>query len=198
MDAKDLRIPLNLAEYHSAAEEEIPLDFALSDSERQSFPNLLSIADLALYASLSGASNLYTVTVFAKGTVTLRDAHDGKERTVPIDDSVDAAILPNDEENSDLLPDPDGTYDLRSTILALLFDAIPKNYSEVPLRRIETDDYVLMSEEEREREKNAQSNPFSALDGADLPSAPAQKKKAAPKKNAAAKKKTSVKKTVRK
>ena len=47
--------------------------------------------------------------------------------------------------------------------MALLFNAIPMNYSEVELEKIQTADYVLMSEEEYEKERG-KNNPFADLE----------------------------------
>jgi hypothetical protein len=161
---KDLRIPLDLASF-SGEEEELDLDFDLTDDEKKAFQNVLDFKEIVLKGYLSGADNLYKLTLTCKGSILLRDGHDFKRKDLySLDDQVDLTIDHIDEENSDIHPEPDGSYDLRSSLIALLYDAIPKNYSEIPLKKIVTDDYTLLSEEENERQKNAGNNPFAVLD----------------------------------
>ncbi len=166
MKEKDERILLDLGQYN-VSEGDIPLDYSMNEREKKNFPDLVSMDDLELTAHISGASDLYTLTLSAEGTITVRDVHDGKHKKLDIEDSMEATIAPKDPDNSDLLPEPDGNYDLRSAILALLFDCIPTNYSSVPLKRVETADYVLISEDEYEEEKKNRTNPFSSIEEED-------------------------------
>jgi hypothetical protein len=162
--AKDLRVILNLAQMPSAAEEEIPIDFTLTETEKKSFFSLVDCGTLEIRGILTGSNDLYRLVLKADGDITLKDAHDGKEKPFTVKDEIELAIDPFDEENSDLMKDKDGNYDLRGSILALLYDAIPRTFSTVPLTRCTTDDYVLFSEEEYEEEKRKRNNPFAGLD----------------------------------
>ncbi len=141
----------------------LSFDVGLTAEERKAFVNLLDFADGQLDVSLVGKSPVFQAHVLLSGNALVRDSHDGKERALPIEDGVDLVLDTKDDEESDLPLERDGTFHLRGTFLSLLHDAIPANYSEVPLTRIETDDYVLMSEDEYERSRKKTA--FSALDG---------------------------------
>lgn len=144
--------------------EEYNIDFALTEKEKKYFPNLISMDSLVFTLAVEGTSAIMHLLISCSGTVVLSDAHDGKERTLEVMDTVDVTIDPSNDENSDILPDEDGLYDLRGSVLALLFNCIPQNYSEVELTRIDGNGYVLMSEEEYEKEKKKRKSAFSALD----------------------------------
>ena len=131
---KDNRIAIDLLSLKEG--NEYDLDFELTEKEMKYFPNLLSLNDSVFVLDVIALGALTTVSISVNGDITLLDAHDQKERDYHLDDSVELTISTEDEENSDLLPDEDGLYDLRGSILALLFNAIPQNYSEVPLKRI--------------------------------------------------------------
>lgn len=159
-EEKDKRILLPLGQFENRSFVKEPLSFSLTEEEKRAFPNLISLEGVSLTLDITGTNHLFTVTILASGQAKVKDAHDGKERAIPVDDSVDVVVSPDDLENSDLVPDTDGNYDLRGAVLALLFDAIPDNYSEVPLKTVTTEDYTLMSEEEYNRRK-AQRSPFA-------------------------------------
>lgn len=160
----DTRILVDLDRFAHASFEELPVAFEMTAEERASFPNLLALDDFSISAKISAASDYYTVSLNIRGVALVKDAHDGATRTLNIDDGVDVVIAPHDEEASDLLPDGDGEYDLRPAILALLYDAIPDSYSEVPLTKVVTDDFVLMSEEEYQAIQAKKNNPFAHID----------------------------------
>lgn len=147
--------------------EEYNIDFSLTEREAKYFPYLISMDDVVFTLVVEGTSTIMHLILSCSGNVVLKDAHNGEKRVVPLVDSVDITLDPHDPENSDLVPDDDGLYDLRGSILALLFNSIPNNYSEVELTRYEGDGYVLMSEEEYEREHKKNANPFSQLDDID-------------------------------
>lgn len=163
----DRRILVDLSRYQSSSFEEMPIEFELLDEEKKTFPNLISLDELSLSAKITASSDYYTLALSVKGSARVRDAHNGVERTLPFDDGFDLVIAPHDEESSDILPDEDGQYDLRGSILALLYDAVPDSYSEVPLTEVKTDDFILMSEEEYAKRQEKKNNPFAALDGED-------------------------------
>ncbi|MFA6861354.1 MAG: hypothetical protein WCR56_03125 [Bacilli bacterium] len=168
MKKLDLRIPLDLSGFEGE-ESELNLGFELTSDEKKSFHNVIDFKDLNIQGFLSGASDLYTVKLVCSGQVKVLDAHDPKRvDEIDLDDETEITIDPHDEENSDVQADKDGVYDLRSSIIALLFDAIPKNYSEIPLKKIVTEDYTLLSESEHDNEKNRLSNPFSDLDSGEF------------------------------
>lgn len=159
---EDNRIALDLSTLKEG--HEYDLDFCLTEKEKSYFPNLLSLGDTAFVLEVVSLGAISSFVLSGEGDILLQDAHDLAERCYHLSDSVEITIQPSDEENSDILPDADGLYDFRGAILALLFNTIPQNYSEVPLTKIEHENYVLMSEEEYEKEKKEKHNAFSALD----------------------------------
>lgn len=153
----------------SYSEEEYQLDFTLTEEEKKSFPNLVSMDDVKYFLKAEEASGYYSLNLRAVGDVILKDSHNGEERTIRLDDDADITLVPSKPEESDLEPDADGVYDLRGSILAILFNAIPKNYSTVILSKTFGENYVLMSEEEYYKEKmEKKSNAFSDLDSEDF------------------------------
>ena len=115
----------------------LSFDVGLTAEERKAFVNLLDFADGQLDVSLVGKSPVFQAHVLLSGNALVRDSHDGKERALPIEDGVDLVLDTKDDEESDLPLERDGTFHLRGTFLSLLHDAIPANYSEVPLTRID-------------------------------------------------------------
>lgn len=165
MENEDNRIALDLSTLKEGHEYDLP--FSLTDKEKGYFPNLLSLGDTSFVLMVQSLGTISSFVLKGVGVLLLQDAHNLEERNYSFSDSVEITIQSSDEENSDILPDSDGLYDFRGAILALLFNAIPQNYSEVPLTKIEHENYVLMSEDEYEKEKKARSNAFSALDDID-------------------------------
>lgn len=110
----------------------------------------------------------FLVHVSLKGDVDILDDHDLTMKRLKIDEEADLS-LSDDPQMADILPDQDGRYDLKPTLLALFYDAVPAVYSTVPLTRIEGDGFSVYSEDEfkeeleRERKKVEKGNPFSKL-----------------------------------
>ena len=163
----DDRIPFDLKEYQNQSSFSFSFVLNLNEREKAFFPNLISLGDLTFYVDGLNANGMMSLVLSCEGDISLSDAHDHTKIDYSVDDDVEVIIAPNDEESNDILPDEDGIYDLRGSCLALLFDAIPQNYSLVPLETVVTDDYVLMSEDEYNRRK-ASKNAFSALDEEDF------------------------------
>lgn len=171
MNKEDNRILLDIRKFADSNFKDLPVDFTLTEAEKKAFPNLIEFTSLDISAKVTAANEYFTVSLFAKGEAKVKDAHGGEIRTLPIEDGVDVLIAPSDLEQSDILPDVDGVYDLRGSILAVLFDAIPDTYSETPFERVETEDYVLMSQEEYEKirkQREKEDNPFASLDAEDF------------------------------
>ncbi len=141
----------------------VSFDVSLAEEEGKGFPNILAFQDGRLDVTIVGKNPVYEASVVLTGVAIVRDGHDGSERELPIQDDVQLVLDVKDMEASDIPMEKDGHFDLRGTFLSLLHDAVPPNYSAVPLTRVETKDYVLMSEEEYERSKRKES-PFDALD----------------------------------
>lgn len=160
--SEEEKIPFRLEDYKNE-EDVFPIAYSLSEEEKKNFPNLLDYRELSFEGKLTPAGSLYTLSLSLLGKVILKDSHDFEDKPFEVDDTVDLTIAPDDPENSDLVAEPDGSYDLKGCLLALLFDAIPKNFSTVPLKKIETPLYTLMSEEEY----NASKGKNSAFDGLD-------------------------------
>lgn len=144
--------------------KEFAIPFALSDKEKAIFPLLVSADKLALKGKAVAANNTYALTISCQGTAIVKDAHDLTPLSLPIKDEIELVLSP-DKEVSDIERDKDGNYDLRGSILTLLRNAIPQNYSKTKLKKVVTKDYVLLSEEEYYREKHQGGNsPFADLD----------------------------------
>lgn len=140
------------------------IDFFLTDEERKKFSNVEDFVQLDITQNVSGSRDCYLVTLGLSCVVDLIDDHDNDRiDEVEIQDEVQITILPGDDENSDILPDKDGSYDLRGSILALLFSAIPENYSEVDLKN-GSDEFRVYSDEEYQEEKKKKNSPFASLD----------------------------------
>ena len=166
----EYRIPFDLNSYLNKNITDFEItDFKFNDDEMKYVPNFISMHEAIIYVHIINAMNVFTLTFSVEGNCLLSDAHNHEEIEYELDDSVDILIDRDNSENSDLLPDEDGIYDLRGCILALLFDAIPKNFSLVPLERYEKDNYIVMSQEEYEATHKKQgNNAFSALDDLEI------------------------------
>lgn len=156
----DLKIIFNPSHYKCGVEYDIP--FSLTEEEKKYFSNLISIESLSVSLIMHGASSLYNIELFVDGEVTLLDSHILKPVPYSFSDSVEVVISEKEEE-SDIPLDENKEYDLRGSILALIFSCIPDNYSTVELTKIVTDDYTLYSEEEYLKEKQRRNNPFSDI-----------------------------------
>ena len=141
----------------------IDVDFFLTDEERAKFTNVEDFNELSVQETISGNKDCYVIRL-----VDLIDDHDNDRiDEIEINDDVEVTILPGDNESSDIVPDKDGAYDLRGSILALLFSAIPSNYSEVEFKNKDPE-FVVYSDSEYEKEKKKNTSPFSKLDDLDL------------------------------
>lgn len=162
------RIPLDVRDFQNSASFDFDIpDFQFTKKESGYVPEFLSMHEAVLHVQGHNAGHMISLTISVEGKCLLRDAHSHKEVEYPLSDSVDVLLHSENEEENDILPDKDGIYDLRGSVLALMFDAIPKNYSEVPLERYEEDNFVVMSQDEYEREHAKSSSPFADLDDID-------------------------------
>lgn len=101
------------------------------------------------------------------GTADLLDDHDLTRKEFPFCEEAELS-LSSDPQMADVLPSSDGTYDLRPTLLALFYGAIPPVYSAIPLKKVEGEGYAVYSQDEYEkelsrRESRGENNPFSSL-----------------------------------
>ena len=146
----------------------IDVDFFLTDEERAKFTNVEDFNELSVQETISGNKDCYVIRLDLYALVDLIDDHDNDRiDEIEINDDVEVTILPGDNESSDIVPDKDGAYDLRGSILALLFSAIPSNYSEVEFKNKDPE-FVVYSDSEYEKEKKKNTSPFSKLDDLDL------------------------------
>lgn len=145
--------------------EKIKVDINLEDVDiKKSFPFLLDVSHLSFSYKAKGNEDCYLVTLYLEGEIELVDSHDSElVHVLSLEDSLELTLMPHDEENSDLPLAKDGSYDLYPAFLSLLFDALPRNYSETDITREETEDYLLLSEKEAEKEKDKAHNPFADL-----------------------------------
>lgn len=124
------------------------IPFKFTDSEKNVIGNLYDDSDLQIYMDVFPNTDKFSIILHCKGILKLIDSHTLDIVDYSLNDSVDLNIFLNDEKNSDIEKDQDGYYSLRGSILALLYSAIPQNYSLTKLSKIETDSYTLMSEDE--------------------------------------------------
>lgn len=164
------RIPFDVRDFNKKNQAEFTIeDFAFTQEELKYIPNFVSLDEAQIFVSVLNAGNMITLTLHVEGNCLLKDAHNGEEIPYDLSDSVDVIIAPDNQEENDIFPDSDGIYDLRGSVLALLFDAIPKNYSEVPLETYSKDNYVVMSQEEYEKtHKQKNNSAFDELNSEDF------------------------------
>ncbi len=144
--------------------QEFDIPFVLSEKEKDLFPLLVSADSLALKGKAVAAGNTFALTISCKGKIKRKDSHDLSLLALPVQDEIELVLSP-DKEVSDIERDKDGNYDLRGSVLTLLRNAIPQNYSKTKLKKIVTPDYTLLSEEEYYKEKHSSGNsPFADLD----------------------------------
>ena len=168
MMVDEKRIPFDLREACKKNCSSFEIEgFSFTEDEKRYIPYFHDLFKTRIFADVLNAGHLVTLTLSIEGECHLRDSHDGSLIEYELDDTVDVLLGSEKEEENDLFPDEDGIYDLRGSILALFYDAIPKNYSKVPLARIEKDNYVVLSEEEYEKEHQKASSPFDVLDSDD-------------------------------
>lgn len=146
-----------------ATEEPQMVDFLLTEEEKES---LTGVLDLKIYSAayeIVGASQIYTIDIYLDCDFTVLDNHTFKPVTVPVNDEAELALDTKRDEESDIAIGMDGYYDLRPAFLSLLRSMVPLDYSEKPLKKIETDTFTFMSEDEYQEEQKKSSNPFKDL-----------------------------------
>lgn len=120
---------------------------------------------LEVTAKVKPLEECLIVDLILKGNVSIIDDHDLQLKELPVEE--DATLsLSSDPEMADILPSSDGTFDLRPTLLALFYDAVPAVYSTVPLTKIAGDGYTVYSEDEFKKEMDGSTvgnNPFLKL-----------------------------------
>jgi hypothetical protein len=170
MAINENRIPFDVRDYSHSSHDEFDIDeFQFTESEHKYLPNFVDMGDAYIHVEVLNAISMMTLTLTLEGACHLKDEHDGSIIEYELEDSVDVIIAPESEEDNDIEPDEDGVYDLRGSILALLFDAIPKNYSETPLESYQKDNYTVMSQEEYMASKSHAPSAFDDLDLDDYP-----------------------------
>ncbi len=168
MKANPNRIPFDVREYNRKNISTFEIDdFEFTVDELKYVPNFHSMDKAKISISVLNAGSMMTLSLTVFGECKLVDSHDGNIIPYELDDSVDVIIAPDNEEENDIFPDDDGIYDLRGSVLALLFDAIPKNYSLVPLKKVECDNYTIISEDDYRKEHSKAVSAFGELDESD-------------------------------
>lgn len=141
-------------------------NFEFTDEEKNYVKQFSSFLDTEIDVNISSYGDIYHIELSIDGPIELLDFHTAKTITYEINDSVEVIVNLENPEESDIEVDEDGIYDLRGCVLALLYNAIPKNYSESELSVYSSDNYVVMSEEEYKKQKKSNS-PFDELDETD-------------------------------
>ena len=124
-------IDFNLAK--NSKESDV-FDIKLTSDEESVISNLDHFEKIEAYYTINGSDSFYNGECFIKGICYLKDARDiSKVIKYPFENDVDFQIQLDDLDNSDLLPENDGNFDIRTVILALIYDAIPSFYTESEL-----------------------------------------------------------------
>lgn len=95
----------------------------------------------------------------------LLDDHTFKLVPFTATDQEDIILRSEDKENC--VEKEGNEYDLRPSLLAVFFSLVPTSYSIAPLKKIETDDCIIYSQEEYEKTRRS-NNPFSDIDPEDF------------------------------
>ena len=143
--------------------KEIHVDFSLTEEERKRMTGVLDVSNIIASYTIEGDGLIFSVYINLEADFVVLDNHNFKPTTVHVSDDADLILDTHDDENSDVHIGPDGYYDLRSSYLSLLFSMIPLGYSSVPLSKIENSDFTFISEEEYEKKKRLDNNPFKIL-----------------------------------
>ncbi len=148
----------------------VELEYSISDEELAEFlkTGILQIFEPHIFYTLKRSSQISVLSLEATCSYTIIDNHTLEPVSLDVTDKTDVTIDEVDDDNSDIQRGSDGRFDIRPTIFSLLYYMIPFDYSEVPLTRIETPDYTLMSETEYLKEKVDQNNPFASLSVEDI------------------------------
>lgn len=163
----DTRIPFVLGSKNQKLNEPIEFEVTLTDEEKDEMKGLVKeFSPISVIETITGSQDCFVITLEIEADIDYIDSHDiNRIDELIISNDAEITILPNDSENSDILPDKDGIYDLRPVILALVSSSIPNNYSEVESKEGE---FHIYSVEEYEKEKAKKNSPFDALDALDL------------------------------
>lgn len=133
---------------------------------RPSLKNLGENGCLEVQVKVKPLDGFILARIRLDGEVNVIDDHSFELKSIIIEEDAELS-LSSDPEMADIMPDADGRYDLRPTILALFYGAVPNVYSTVPLSTIEGDGYTVYSEDEyekvEEKETNKGNNPFSKI-----------------------------------
>ena len=123
---KDEKIYIDFSLINKNKQSEL-FNISLSDDEKSILVNLDHFEQLDGYYTIdSNDSNFYHGNCYLNGKAILIDARDISKRIeYPFNNEVDYQIVLNDENESDILPDENGKYDIRTAFLALIYDAIP-------------------------------------------------------------------------
>lgn len=145
---KDEKIYIDFSLINKSKQSQL-FNITLSDDEKSIFSNLDHFEKLDGYYTIdSNDSNLYYGNCYLNGLAVLIDARDiSKKIEYSFNNEVDYQIVLNDENESDILPDENGKYDIRTAFLALIYDAIPPFITNSELKSGE-DNVNYFTEEE--------------------------------------------------
>lgn len=161
------RIPFLPGSLNQKLNVPFPVEFEITEEEKSHCKNVYDFPSVEVTETITGNKDCYLIRFDLDAVVDLIDSHDSERiDEIEVNDSVEITILPGDDENSDILPDSDGIYDLRGPILALLYSSVPENYSEVEMKNVEG--FKVYSESEYQKEKKKKNSPFASLDPDDF------------------------------
>ena len=143
---KQILIDFSLAKNLKESEH---YNIILSEEEMSILTSLDHFDNIKAYYTLSGSDDYFNGYCQVSGVCYLKDSRDISHLIeYPFSNDVDFVISLSDEENSDILPEEDGSYDIRPVILALIYDSIPSYYTETDLNSLDDDGTSYFTESE--------------------------------------------------
>lgn len=151
---------INLAKLVGASETH---ELKLTEQELKVTPNVISINHArCTFIATKLSDGAYMIDIDFDLSVNLIDDHDLKTKVYSAI-NFDEIIVSRDEDiETDILPESDGSYDFTSICLALFYDTVPYNFSTEELTKTEIEGVTIMSEEEFN--KTHAGNAFSRID----------------------------------
>lgn len=133
----------------SGAKECHAFPLVLSQAELSAVPEVRALSNGAarVYCDLTPSEGFILCHMTVKAMVSLIDNHDFKVKKTAVSDDADLA-LSEDPETADVLPDPNGKYDLRPTALALFYSAIPEGFATKAMKGYKAEGFEIISEDE--------------------------------------------------
>ncbi len=145
----------------------------LTPAEQSAAPAVIHLKgqSVKVICKVDRTPDCFLMDMEVRSAVTMLDDHDLKPKKTQLAEQADLA-LSADKDMADILPDRNGTYDLRPTALALFYSSVPTTFSTVGLTKVEGEGFEILSQAEydkeeaqREEERRKDDNPFAKAFG---------------------------------